>query len=87
MRAFLLDWAEFKQKCDGVKTWQVRDAKNRLSRVVELARKDGLHRVTRQGRPVAVVVSGGKFAEMTRPSEIVFKFFSPSRGSRIELRC
>lgn len=37
--------------------WQLQDAKNRFSRVVEDALRDGPQTVTRRGEPVVVVVS------------------------------
>jgi prevent-host-death family protein len=36
--------------------WQVQEAKQRFSELVERARRDGPQIVTRHGRPVAVVV-------------------------------
>lgn len=38
-------------------TWQLYDAKNRLSALVDTAREDGPQTVTKHGRPVAVVLS------------------------------
>lgn len=37
--------------------WQLQDAKNRFSRVVEDALREGPQTVTRRGEPVVVVVS------------------------------
>lgn len=37
--------------------WQLQDAKNRFSRVVEEAMREGPQTVTRRGEPVVVVVS------------------------------
>lgn len=38
-------------------TWQVQQAKTRLSEVIEQARRDGPQTITKHGRPTAVVVS------------------------------
>ncbi len=68
-----------------MKTWQLQDAKNQFSQVVELARKNGPQTVTRHGQPVAVVVSADEFKTMARPSETVAEFFAPLRRSGIQL--
>jgi prevent-host-death family protein len=38
-------------------TWQLQDAKTRLSEVIELARNDGPQTITRHGNPRAVLLS------------------------------
>lgn len=38
-------------------TWQLQEAKNRLSEVVERARTEGRQTITRHGKPVVVVMS------------------------------
>ena len=38
-------------------TWQVQDAKTRLSEVIERARTEGPQTITRHGKPRAVVLS------------------------------
>ena len=69
-----------------MKTWPLQDAKNRFSRVVDLACKEGPQTVTRHGEPVAVVVSAGEFKMLARPKESVAEFFAPLRGSGIKLK-
>lgn len=44
------------------KKWQLQEAKNRLSEVVDLALTEGPQIVTRHGKEVAVVVSTADFA-------------------------
>lgn len=48
-------------------TWQVQEAKNRFSELIELARTQGDQLVTRHGKPVAMVVaySGAESAART----------------------
>lgn len=38
-------------------TWQLQEAKNRFSELVERARTEGEQTITKHGRPVAVLVS------------------------------
>ena len=40
-------------------TWQVQEAKNRFSEMIERAQSDGPQIITRHGRPVAKVVAAG----------------------------
>ena len=69
-----------------MKTWQLQDAKNQFSQVVELARTEGPQTVTRHGVPVAVVVSADEFKAMSRPEESVLEFFAPLKGSGVRLQ-
>jgi antitoxin Phd len=68
-----------------MKTWPLQDAKNQFSHVVDLARKEGPQTVTRHGEPVAVIVAADEFRKMSRPNQSVAAFFSPLRGSGINL--
>ncbi len=45
--------------------WQVQEAKQRFSELVERARSDGPQVVTRHGRPVAVVVDIDRYRALT----------------------
>ena len=68
-----------------MKTWPLQDAKNRFSRVVELARTRGPQTVTRHGQPVVVVVSAEEFKTLARPKESVLEFFAPLQNSGLRL--
>jgi antitoxin Phd len=48
------------------KSWQLQDAKNRFSEVVEQARRNGPQFITRRGADAAVVVSSEDWAKLTR---------------------
>lgn len=48
--------------------WQLQEAKNRFSEVVDLALKEGPQTVTRHGKEVAVVVSKDDFDRRARRS-------------------
>ena len=46
--------------------WQLQDAKNRFSEVVERALNEGPQLVTRRGREVVIVMSVEAFRKLTR---------------------
>lgn len=51
--------------------WQLQDAKNRFSELVERAVREGPQTVTRRGEPVVMVVSFGDYRKRTRPRKSV----------------
>lgn len=48
------------------RTWQLQDAKNRFSEVVDLALEEGPQTVTRHGREVVVIVSKEEYDHRRR---------------------
>ncbi|MCC6669240.1 MAG: type II toxin-antitoxin system prevent-host-death family antitoxin [Polyangiaceae bacterium] len=48
------------------RTWQLQEAKNRLSEVVDLALEEGPQIVTRHGKEVAVVIAKDEFDRRRR---------------------
>jgi prevent-host-death family protein len=68
--------------------WQLQEAKNRLSQVVDSARQDGPQTITLRGKPAAVVVSFEEFRKLTQPRTTLSQFFrqSPLCGTEIDLR-
>ena len=67
--------------------WQLQEAKNRLSRVVEEARRGRPQTITLRGTPTAVVISFEQFQELTRPRTTLSEFFrtSPLHESELDL--
>ncbi len=65
--------------------WQLQEAKNRLSRVVEEARRGAPQTITLRGTPAAVVVSFEKYQELTRPRSPLSEFFRSSPLHDVEL--
>jgi antitoxin Phd len=49
------------------KNWQLQDAKNRFSEVVELALKDGPQTVTKHGKPAVVIISAAEYERSLAP--------------------
>ena len=68
--------------------WQLQEAKNRLSQVVDSARHDGPQTITLRGKPAAVVVSFEEFKKLTQPRTTLSQFFgqSPLHGMEFDLR-
>lgn len=70
-----------------MQSWQMQDAKARLSEVVKLAESDGPQGITIHGRSVAVVLSRATFERMSgqRASLVEFMQSSPLTGLDDEL--
>ena len=51
------------------KSWQLQDAKNRFSEVVELALKEGAQTVTKHGKPAVVIVSAAEYQKVIGPAQ------------------
>ncbi len=68
-------------------TWQLQQAKNQLSLLVEDALTKGPQTITRHGEPVVVVVSVKDFQQARKPRTKLSEFLadSPLRGSGINL--
>lgn len=66
--------------------WQLQDAKNRLSEVINAAIENGPQTVTRRGQPTAVIVSMERFRQMSAPRGDLVAFLrnSPLAGSGLE---
>jgi len=69
-------------------TWQIQEAKNHLSEVVDLALKKGRQTITRHGRPAVVVLSMDEFKKLRSPANKLGDFFasSPLRGEKLDLK-
>lgn len=71
----------------GTDTWQLQEAKNKFSEVVEKALHEGPQRVTRHGEEVVVVVASSQFQKMGKPAGKLSSFLatSPLRGTKLNL--
>ena len=67
--------------------WSVAEAKARFSEVIERAARRGPQTVTRHGRPAAVIVAPGDWAERTKRSGTLVDFLaaSPLRESGLQV--
>jgi prevent-host-death family protein len=68
-------------------TWQLQDAKNRFSRVVNKAMTEGPQIITRRGEEVAVLVSKDEYERLKKSKSSLVEFFqqSPLVGVPLEL--
>ncbi len=69
-------------------TWQLQEAKARLSELIKKAVKEGPQRITVHGEPAAVVISNDEYERLKHPSGSFVKFMrrSPLYGIRLDLR-
>lgn len=69
-------------------TWQLQEAKNRLSELVEQALHHGHQTITRHGQPAVVVVAFKEFQRWRRRPGSLVEFLrkSPLQGLDLDLR-
>lgn len=69
------------------RAWQIQEAKNRLSEVIECALHDGPQMISRRGKQVAIVVSVEEWKKYARPNKTLVEFFreSPLVGTNLDL--
>ena len=60
------------------KTWQLQEAKARFSELVNEVIEDGYHTITKNGRPVAVVISHEEFEKFKKPKNSLGEFLAES---------
>jgi antitoxin Phd len=71
-----------------MKTWQLQDAKARLSELVKKAEKEGPQGITVHGHSTAVVISSKEYARLKKPqgSFVSFMRQSPLCGVELDLK-
>jgi antitoxin Phd len=71
-----------------VRIWQLQEAKNKLSEVVEEALHHGPQVISRRGAEVAVVLSFEEYLTLKKSRTNLAQFFleSPLRGSNLDLK-
>ena len=67
------------------RSWQLQDAKNRFSHLVNLAKSIGPQIVTKHGKEVAVVLSFSEYKKLIKPKTNLAKFFQQSPLADVEL--
>lgn len=70
-----------------MQTWQLHQAKNRFSEVVDNAIRKGPQVITRHGRETAVLLSVEDYRKLQRPKTSLVEFFraSPLVGVELDL--
>ncbi|MFZ5807498.1 MAG: type II toxin-antitoxin system Phd/YefM family antitoxin [Verrucomicrobiota bacterium] len=66
-------------------TWQIQEAKNRLSEVIDRACSFGRQVITKRKKPTAVLLSMSDYLALTRPNESLKDFFRKSPLKDIDL--
>lgn len=68
-------------------TWQLQEAKAKLSEVVQSAVNDGPQCITLRGEPVAVLISQAEYIRLKRPKPdfVTFMRASPLLGLGLDL--
>ncbi|MDA8337532.1 MAG: type II toxin-antitoxin system Phd/YefM family antitoxin [Peptococcaceae bacterium] len=67
--------------------WQLQEAKNRLSQLVNQGAQDGPQIITVRGKPAAVLLSFEEYQRLTKPRTRLTDFFreSPLRSVELDL--
>jgi antitoxin Phd len=70
-----------------IQTWQVQEAKNKLSRVIDNAISSGPQIITRRGVEVVIVLSYEEYKRITAARQSLSDFFrkSPLMGADMDL--
>ncbi len=65
--------------------WQLQEAKNKFSSLVELALEDSPQIVTRHGKDAVVIISIEEYKKLTKPENNIVEFFQKSPLAKEEL--
>ena len=70
-----------------MRTWQLQEAKARLSEVIKQALKEGPQTITMRGEPTAVIISKDEYDRLKHPRESFVDFMrkSPLYGVDLDL--
>lgn len=66
-------------------TWQIQDAKNKLSEVIARAQKHGPQLITRHGEKAVVVVSYAEYERLRKSQGKLSEFFKASPLAEVNL--
>ena len=67
--------------------WQLQEAKNKFSNLVDKARLDGPQIVTKHGKESVVIIAFEDYQKLNKPTSDIISFFkeSPLSGMNIDL--
>lgn len=65
--------------------WQLQEAKNKFSQLVEKAQYEGPQFVTRHGKETVVVISVEEYQKIVKPKSNLFNFIQSSPLSEVSL--
>lgn len=63
--------------------WQLQEAKNKFSQLVEKAQHEGPQFVTRHGKEAVVVISVEEYQKIVKPKSNLFNFIQSSPLSKV----
>jgi len=63
--------------------WQIQDAKNKLSEVIERAIQEGPQEITKRGKKTAILLSINDYLKLKRKQKSISDFFRTSPLSEI----
>lgn len=66
-------------------SWQLQEAKNKLSQVVQEAQRSGPQVITVRGKETAVVISAEEYRHLLRRQESLASFFHKSPWAEVEI--
>lgn len=67
------------------RTWQLQEAKARFSELINEVIEDGYHTITKNGRPVAIIISYEEFEKLKTPKNSLGDFLSESPLSDLDI--
>lgn len=67
-------------------SWQIQQAKQRLSEVIRHAKTDGPQQLTDRGEPSAWILSDEDYMKLVKPKESIVSFFQRSPHRDVELK-
>jgi antitoxin Phd len=65
--------------------WQLQDAKNKFSEVIERALKNGPQLITRRGKKTVIIISYEEYMRMKQSQTKLSEFFRTSPLTKVEL--
>lgn len=68
------------------KLWTMSEAKSKFSQLIEIVQEEGMQKITKNGKEVAVILSKNKFEELKQNKETLLDFFRESPYPEIDLK-
>jgi prevent-host-death family protein len=67
------------------RSWQIQEAKARFSELVNEATKSGYQTITKNGEPIAVIMSKEEFETLLAPRDTLLEFFMKAPYPELDL--
>jgi antitoxin Phd len=67
------------------KSWQLQEAKAKFSQMINDVQKDGCYTITKNGEPVAILMSKQEFETLSKPEKTLLEFFEQAPLSDTDL--